>query len=75
MAPETLYCLIKEGKVKFTYQTEQIAEADITRYIRDGTLNTERNKIRTIYEKIRNRLRKGTPPEATQKQKIKHSSQ
>lgn len=76
MAPELLYRSIREGKMKFTYRTEQLNESGIIRYIREGTLNTERNKIRivepSVFKKIRTGLQKGTPPEASQKQKGIH---
>lgn len=79
MAPEQLYRGIREHKVKFTYANDHLEEADVIRYIRDGTLTTDRNKIRTVepsvYKKIRNRLQKRSPAEATTKQHAKLSSQ
>lgn len=73
MAPEQLYRCIREGKVKFTYEHDQLSESDILRYIREGTLSTLSNKIKTteasVFKKIRNGLHKRSPGDITQKQK------
>lgn len=78
MAPDPLYRTIREGKVKYTYLLDLVSEADIINYIKDGTLNTEQNKIRSVenpvFKKIRNGLQKGSPPEATARQKLRFTS-
>lgn len=79
MAPEPLYRNIREGHIKFTYGDERLSEMEVLKYIRDGTLNTSKNKVKTvdesIFRKIRNGLIKGSPKEATQKQRLRYSSQ
>lgn len=78
MTPDQLYRAIREGRVKFTYTESRISESDILRYIKDGTLTTDRNKIRTVdvsvYKKIRTGLAR-SPSDTAQKQKQKFSSQ
>lgn len=79
MAPEPLYRNIRERHVKFTYEDDRLSEAEVLKYIRDETLNTNRNKVKTVdesvYRKIRNGLITGSPKEATVKQRQRFSSQ
>lgn len=79
LPPKQLYDTIREGKVKFTYTESRITENEILRYIREGTLTTTHNKIQTVqasvYKKIRTGLARGSPVDATSKQKQKFTSQ
>lgn len=78
MAPELLYNCIKEGTVKYTYDLDKINEEDIIRYIRDGTLNTSNNKIKTVdisvFKKVRNGF-SGSPPPTKQKQRLRYTTE